>query len=82
MMQLTQALTRAVQTRHRFTATIYQDRKRTWQQIGERVPRLAAGLRGRRRLPHRPEHEHVIGQPQRHRHTRLDHRADLTRGLQ
>jgi long-chain acyl-CoA synthetase len=45
-MQLTQALTRAVQTRHRHTATIYQGRKRTWKQIGERVARLAAGLRG------------------------------------
>ncbi|MGE0330318.1 MAG: long-chain fatty acid--CoA ligase [Ramlibacter sp.] len=45
MMQLTQALTRAVQTRHRFTATIYNGRKRRWGEIGERVPRLAAGLR-------------------------------------
>lgn len=45
-MQLTQALTRAVQIRHRCTATIYQDRKRTWADIGQRVPRLAAGLRG------------------------------------
>jgi long-chain acyl-CoA synthetase len=44
-MQLTQALTRAVQTRHRYTATIYNDRKRTWREIGDRVPRLAAGLR-------------------------------------
>lgn len=45
-MQLTQALTRAVQTRHRHTATIYNDRKRTWGEVGERVSRLAAGLRG------------------------------------
>jgi len=45
-MQLTQALTRAVQTRHRFTATIYNDRKRTWDEVGKRVPRIAAGLRG------------------------------------
>ncbi|MBG9388036.1 acyl-CoA synthetase [Caenimonas aquaedulcis] len=45
-MQLTQALTRAVQTRHAHTATIYQNRKRSWKQVGERVPRLAAGLRG------------------------------------
>ena len=44
-MQLTQCLTRAVQTRHRFTATIYDDRKRTWADVGQRVPRLAAGLR-------------------------------------
>ncbi|HSX92662.1 MAG TPA: AMP-binding protein, partial [Hydrogenophaga sp.] len=44
-MQLTQALTRAVQTRHRFPATIYQNRQRSWHEVGERVPRLAAGLR-------------------------------------
>ncbi|WP_304309154.1 long-chain fatty acid--CoA ligase [Pseudacidovorax intermedius] len=44
-MQLTQALTRAVQTRHRHTATLYNDRARTWGEVGERVPRLAAGLR-------------------------------------
>jgi len=44
--QLTQALTRAVQTRHSHTATIYNGRKRTWKQVGERVPRLAAALRG------------------------------------
>lgn len=44
-MQLTQALARAVQTRHRHTATIYNDRKRTWGEVGERVSRLAAGLR-------------------------------------
>lgn len=44
-MQLTQALTRAVQTRHRHTATLYNDRVRTWGEVGERVPRLAAGLR-------------------------------------
>lgn len=44
-MQLTQALTRAVQTRHRFAATIYKDRQRSWAEVGERVPRLAAGLR-------------------------------------
>ena len=44
-MQLTQALTRAVQTRHRFAATLYTHRQRSWAQVGERVPRLAAGLR-------------------------------------
>ncbi|HVZ44217.1 MAG TPA: long-chain fatty acid--CoA ligase [Ramlibacter sp.] len=44
-MQLTQALTRAVQISHRQTATIYNDRKRTWREVGQRVPRLAAGLR-------------------------------------
>jgi long-chain acyl-CoA synthetase len=45
-MQLTQALARAVQTRHRYTATIYRDRKRTWADIGRRVPRVASALRG------------------------------------
>lgn len=45
-MQLTQCLTRAVQTRHYATATIYKDRKRTWAELGARIPRLAAGLRG------------------------------------
>lgn len=45
-MQLTQALTRAVQTRHGHPATIYNGRQRTWREVGERVPRLAAGLRG------------------------------------
>lgn len=44
-MQLTQALTRAVQTRHKYDATIYQNRKRTWGEVGARVPRMAAGLR-------------------------------------
>ncbi len=45
MMQLTQALTRALQTRSRNAATIYSGRMRTWGEIGARVPRLAAGLR-------------------------------------
>lgn len=45
-MQLTQALTRAVQTRSSSVATLYADRKRTWREIGERVPRFAAALRG------------------------------------
>ncbi len=44
-MQLTQALTRAVQTRHRHIATLCNDRARTWGEVGARVPRLAAGLR-------------------------------------
>lgn len=44
-MQLTQALARAVQINPRRTATIYNDRKRTWREVGDRVPRLAAGLR-------------------------------------
>ncbi len=44
-MQLTQALTRAVQTRGRSTATIYAERKRTYAELGDRVPRFAAALR-------------------------------------
>ena len=43
-MQLTQALLRAVQTRAHHTATIHRDRRRTWKEIGERVPRQAAAL--------------------------------------
>ena len=44
-MQLTQALTRAVQTRRNAVGTNYQARTRTWGEIGERVPRIAAALR-------------------------------------
>ncbi len=44
-MQLTQAFTRAVQTRARNTATWCGERTRTWGELGERVPRLAAGFR-------------------------------------
>jgi len=44
-MQLTQALMRAVQTRARNPATRCGDRSRTWRELGDRVPRLAAGLR-------------------------------------
>lgn len=44
-MQLTQALTRAVQLRSRRVATIYGERKRTWAEIGARVERFAAALR-------------------------------------
>lgn len=44
-MRLTQALTRAVQTRADFDATVFGDRRRTWREIGDRVPRAAAGLR-------------------------------------
>jgi long-chain acyl-CoA synthetase len=43
-MQLTQCLTRAVQIRGPHTATIYGARKRTWAQVGDRVPRVAAAL--------------------------------------
>ncbi|MEO8299040.1 MAG: long-chain-fatty-acid--CoA ligase [Burkholderiales bacterium] len=44
-MQLTQTFTRAVQTRGRFTATIFGERTRTWRELGERVPRMAAAIR-------------------------------------
>lgn len=44
-MQLTQALTRAVQTRPNSIATIFEERKRTWREVGGRVPRLAGALR-------------------------------------
>ena len=44
-MQLTQCLARAAQTRSRHVATVYNDRQRTWGEVGKRVPRLAAGLR-------------------------------------
>ena len=43
-MQLTQCLGRAVQTRGAHVATIYDGRKRTWAEVGERVPRFAAAL--------------------------------------
>lgn len=43
-MRLTQALTRAVQTRGTFTATVFGERQRTWREIGDRVPRAAAAL--------------------------------------
>jgi long-chain acyl-CoA synthetase len=45
-MRLTQALTRAVQLRSKRVATIYGDRKRSWGEVGARVERLAAALRG------------------------------------
>lgn len=39
-------------------------------------PRLAVlALRGG--LPHRAEHQHVVGQPEAHRHAGLDRRSDL-----
>lgn len=43
-MQLTQALSRAVQTRPRHIGTIHGERQRTWAEVGDRVARLAAGL--------------------------------------
>ena len=44
-MHLTQTLKHAVQTRGAHVATVFGERRRTWAQVGERVPRLAAGLR-------------------------------------
>ncbi|WP_101675108.1 acyl-CoA synthetase [Alloalcanivorax mobilis] len=43
-MRFTSCLTRAVQTRAQYTATIYRDRERSWAEVGQRVARLAAGL--------------------------------------
>ena len=37
---------RAVQTRGKYVATICGERKRTWREVGDRVARLAKGLRG------------------------------------
>ena len=42
-MQLTQALTRAVQTRHRFPATLYQDRQRSRNALQHESPHTIAG---------------------------------------
>ncbi|MEC7259447.1 MAG: AMP-binding protein [Pseudomonadota bacterium] len=43
-MRFTSCLTRAVQTRGRYPATIFQDRTRTWDEVGARVKRCAGGL--------------------------------------
>ena len=45
-MQGTRFLTQAVACQPHRTATIYGDRRRTWTEVGARVPRLAAALRG------------------------------------
>jgi long-subunit acyl-CoA synthetase (AMP-forming) len=42
-MQLTQALTRAVQTRHKHVGTIYKDRKCTWGEIAVRGGQVMLG---------------------------------------
>ena len=44
-MQGTHFLTQAVDCQPRRTATISGARRRTWREVGERVPRLAAALR-------------------------------------
>lgn len=43
-MQATQILNQAVTAQAQRTATIFGGRQRTWREIGERVPRLAAAL--------------------------------------
>lgn len=45
-MQATQILRQAVMEQPGRTGTVYRERRRTWREIGERVPRLAAALRG------------------------------------
>ncbi len=45
MMRVTQALISAVQTRADALATVDQDRRRTWREVGDRVARGAAALR-------------------------------------
>ncbi len=44
-MNVTHGLRRALQINPNGLATVYQDRRRTWRQIGDRVARLASGLR-------------------------------------
>lgn len=43
-MRFTSCLTRAVQTRGRYSATIYGDRVRSWSEVGDRVRRCAGAL--------------------------------------
>jgi long-chain acyl-CoA synthetase len=45
-MQGTRFLTQAVACQPHRTATIFGSRRRTWREVGDRVPRLAAALRG------------------------------------
>jgi len=44
-MQGTQMLQQAVASQPQGVATIFGQRRRTWKEVGDRVPRLAAGLR-------------------------------------
>ena len=44
-MQATQILRQAVMEQPDRAGTIYRDRRRTWREIGDRVPRMAAALR-------------------------------------
>jgi long-chain acyl-CoA synthetase len=45
-MNITHGLRRALQVNSRGTATIFEGRRRTWQEIGDRVSRFARALRG------------------------------------
>ena len=44
-MNITHGLRRALQVKSRGTATIFESRRRTWQEIGDRVSRFAGALR-------------------------------------
>ncbi len=44
-MNITHGLRRALQINPNGLATVFGNRRRSWREIGERVPRLAAGLR-------------------------------------
>jgi long-chain acyl-CoA synthetase len=44
-MNVTHGLRRSLQTNPRGTATIFGERRRTWREVGDRVARLAAGLK-------------------------------------
>ena len=44
-MNITHGLRRALQVKSRGTATIFESRRRTWQEIGDRVSRIAGALR-------------------------------------
>ena len=44
-MNITHGLRRALQVNAEGLATVFGNRRRTWREIGDRVPRLAAGLR-------------------------------------
>lgn len=44
-MNITHGLRRALQVNPNGLATVFGDRRRNWREIGQRVPRLAGGLR-------------------------------------
>ena len=45
-MSITQGLKRAMQINRRGTATMFGERRRTWEEFGQRVAKLAGALRG------------------------------------